>query len=262
MFEDKIAYIFSLLLLRVFIRHALILSPVNMSILQRFLGFGSKKNDQPSKVSPADAIQNLSDVEEMLGKRQVVLETQIDDEKKKAVALSKQGNKRGAIAAMKRMKRYEKTLGQIDGTLTTLEMQRESLHDATSNAEVFRVMRTAANALKKSNEHLDPEQVEQLKEDLDEQHTLGKAIDFFTSHHRLFIFFFSIADEINRAISTPTFGSEVYDNDELERELNALANEAREQEEMPHLDLPDVPTTKIQKKNNEDPLQKLADFAS
>lgn len=162
-----------------------------MSILQRFLGFGSKKNDQPAKLSSAEAIKNLSDVEEMLGKRQVLLETQIDDEKKKAVALSKQGNKRGAIGAMKRMKRYEKTLGQIDGTLTTLEMQRESLHDATSNAEVFRVMRTAANALKKSNEHLTPEQVEQLKDDMDDQHALGKAIDFFTSHDDRFFFYSS-----------------------------------------------------------------------
>jgi charged multivesicular body protein 4A/B len=127
-----------------------------MSFMQRFLGFGSKKNGQPANLSSAEAIKNLCDVEEMLGKRQVLLESQIDEEKQKAVALSKQGNKRAAIGAMKRMKRYEKTLAQIDGTLTTLEMQRESLHDAASNVEVFRVMRTATNALKKSNAHLDP----------------------------------------------------------------------------------------------------------
>ena len=146
-----------------------------MSVFQRFFGFGSKTAGQASNNSPEEAIKQLTDVEDMLNKRQVLLETQIDEEKKKAVLSSRQGNKRVALEAMRRKKRYEKTLSQIDGTLTTLEIQRESLHDAKSNVEVFRVMRDAAGALKKSQQHLNPEQVEELKEDLEEQHQLGNA---------------------------------------------------------------------------------------
>ena len=36
-------------------------------------------------------------------------------------------NKRAALQALKRKKRYEKQLQQIDGTLSTIEMQREAL---------------------------------------------------------------------------------------------------------------------------------------
>lgn len=45
-------------------------------------------------------------------------------------------NKRLALHALKRKKQYEKQLGQIDGTLSTIEFQREALENASTNAEV------------------------------------------------------------------------------------------------------------------------------
>lgn len=53
-----------------------------------------------------------------------------------------------AIAALKRKKRYEKQLTQIDGTLTQIEAQREALEGATTNAQVLNTMKDAANAMK------------------------------------------------------------------------------------------------------------------
>jgi hypothetical protein len=59
-----------------------------------------------------------------------------------------------ALQALKRKKRYEAQLNQIDGTLTTLEYQREVLENASSNAEVLRVMSDASKAFKNVNSNL------------------------------------------------------------------------------------------------------------
>lgn len=49
---------------------------------------------------------------------------------------------------MKRKKRYEKQLQQIDGTLSTIEMQREALESANTNTNVLTTMKIASDALK------------------------------------------------------------------------------------------------------------------
>ena len=51
---------------------------------QRIFDFGSKKDDTKN-VSSSDAIKRLSDVEEMLNKKQQHLESQIEEEKKTAI---------------------------------------------------------------------------------------------------------------------------------------------------------------------------------
>lgn len=59
-----------------------------------------------------------------------------------------------AIAALRRKKRYEKQQQQIDGTLTTIEFQREALENASTNTEVLNVMGEAAKALKASHKSM------------------------------------------------------------------------------------------------------------
>lgn len=59
-----------------------------------------------------------------------------------------------ALHALKRKKQYEKQLGQIDGTLSTIEFQREALENASTNTEVLSVMGQAAKALKAAHNHM------------------------------------------------------------------------------------------------------------
>jgi hypothetical protein len=59
-----------------------------------------------------------------------------------------------AIQALKRKKRYEKQLQQIDGTLSTIEMQREALEGANTNTAVLQTMKNAADALKSAHQHM------------------------------------------------------------------------------------------------------------
>lgn len=55
-----------------------------------------------------------------------------------------------ALQALRRKKRLEQQLAQTDGTLSTLEFQREAIENATTNAEVLRTMELAAQGMKKA----------------------------------------------------------------------------------------------------------------
>ena len=59
-----------------------------------------------------------------------------------------------ALQALKRKKRYEKQLQQIDGTLSTIEFQRECLENASTNTEVLKAMGSAAKALKLAHNNM------------------------------------------------------------------------------------------------------------
>ena len=59
-----------------------------------------------------------------------------------------------ALMALKRKKRFEKQLAQIDGTLTTIEFQREALENAQTNTEVLKNMGYAAKALKAAHSQI------------------------------------------------------------------------------------------------------------
>jgi charged multivesicular body protein 4 len=96
-------------------------------------------------------------------------------------------------------------LNQIDGTLTTLEYQREALENANTNTEVLKTMGEAAKAFKAAHSELDVDKVQELKDDIAEQQ--------------------DIANEIANVISTP-IGQDAYcDDEELLKELDDLEQE-------------------------------------
>ena len=82
-----------------------------------------KKEEVPT---PADAIQNLRGTEDMLLKKQDFLEKKIESEVEIARKNAKT-NKRAALVALKRKKRFEKQLQQIDGTLTTIGIPTKNI---------------------------------------------------------------------------------------------------------------------------------------
>jgi len=106
---------------------------------------------------------------------------------------------------LKRKKRYEKQLQQIDGTLSTIEFQTEALENASTNTEVLKVMKVSGQALKGAHQNLDVDQVHDIMDDLAEQH--------------------EVANEISEAISAPVGFGQDYDEDELMGELEELEQE-------------------------------------
>lgn len=168
--------------------------------------FGGKKEEKGPDT--ASAIMNLRDTENMLVKKQEYLEKKIEMELNIARTQGTK-NKRAAIQALKRKNRYAKQLQQIDGTLATLEMQREALESANTNTAVLESMKTAADALKKAH-NMDIDQVHNMMDDIGEQQDIAK--------------------EISEAISNPVaFGQDV-DEDDLELELEKLEQEALDEE--------------------------------
>lgn len=59
-----------------------------------------------------------------------------------------------ALQALKRKKRLEQQLTQIDGTLSTIEFQREALENSHTNTEVLKNMGYAAKAMKHAHENM------------------------------------------------------------------------------------------------------------
>ncbi len=130
-----------------------------------------------------------------------------------------------ALQALKRKKRYDMQLNQIDGTLTTLEYQREALENANTNTEVLKTMGIAAKAFKSAHLELDIDKVQDLKDDIAEQQEL--------------------ANEISDVISRPIGLDAQLDEDELLKELEELEQESLDEKmlEIPSADsLPKVPT--------------------
>jgi charged multivesicular body protein 4 len=156
--------------------------------------------------------------------------------------------------ALKRKKRYEKQLQQIDGTMSTIEFQREALQNATTNTEVLRVMGDAAKAMKSAHKNMNVDDVHNLMDDVAEQQ--------------------EIANEISEAISNPVGFQQDVDEDDLLAELEELEQQDLEEKLLdvgPSVDqLPAVPAAqpasrekpKAVSKADEDEMKELEMWAS
>ncbi|KAI9531021.1 Charged multivesicular body protein 4C [Dissostichus eleginoides] len=219
-----------------------------MSLFAKIFGGGGGKGGKGP--SPQEAIQKLRETEEMLTKKQEFLEIKIEQELQIA---KKNGtkNKRAALQALKRKKRYEKQLAQIDGTLSTIEFQREALENANTNTEVLKNMGFAAKAMKSAHENMDIDKVDDLMQDITEQQEL--------------------AQEISDAISKPVGFGEEFDEDELLAELDELEQEeldknlleigGPENAPLPNVPSSSLPSRPAKKEEDEDDMEDLQRWA-
>ncbi|XP_011186299.1 charged multivesicular body protein 4b [Zeugodacus cucurbitae] len=190
--------------------------------------FGGKKEVAPTT---GEAIQKLRETENMLIKKQEFLESKIEEELNIARKNASK-NKRVALQALKKKKRLEKQLQQIDGTLSTIEMQREALESANTNTAVLTTMKNAADALKAAHKNMDVDNVHDMMDDIAEQQ--------------------DVAREISDAISNPVaFGADL-DDEDLERELDELEQEEFDKKVIgipePNVTLPEVPADEMPEK--------------
>jgi len=198
--------------------------------------FGGKKAEPAPSTS--DSILKLRETENLLLKKQEYLEQKLEEELQIAKA-NASTNKRVALAALKKKKRYEAQLEQLQGTLTTIETQREALENANTNAAVLDTMKGAADSLKKTHKDMNVDNVHEMMDDIAEQN--------------------DVANEISNAISTGIISSGV-DDDELAKELEELEQEELDKDllnvgpatnklpEVPATDLPSTSKDKEKKK--------------
>ncbi|CAK7289412.1 charged multivesicular body protein 4c [Vulpes vulpes] len=193
-----------------------------MSKLGKFFGAGRSSKGRAAP-SPQEALARLRETEEMLGKKQEYLEARVQRE---LTLAKKHGtrNPRAALQALKRKKRFEKQLAQIDGTLSTIEFQREALENSHTNTEVLRNMGFAAKAMKAVHENMDLNKIDDLMQEITEQQ--------------------DIAQEISEAFSQRVGFGDDFDEDELMAELEELEQEALNTK-MTNIRLPNVPSSSL-----------------
>jgi charged multivesicular body protein 4A/B len=66
-------------------------------------------------------------------------------------------------------------LQSVDGTLTTLEYQRENLENSHTTKEIIQVMSEAAEASKLAHS-LDPDEVHDMMDEISEQNEMSKEL--------------------------------------------------------------------------------------
>ncbi|XP_075684250.1 charged multivesicular body protein 4c isoform X2 [Rhinoderma darwinii] len=218
-------------------------------ITKLFKTSGSSSKSHKGGPSPQEALFRLRETEVMLTKKQEYLEKKIELE---LATARKHGtkDKRAALQALKRKKRLEQHLTQIDGTLSTIEFQREALENSHTNTEVLKNMGYAAKAMKTVHKNMDLDKIDDLMQDINEQQ--------------------SVAQEISDAISRPVSFGEDFDEDELLAELEELEQEDLNKH-MANVTLPSVPSTKLpsrpaastrKKVEDDDDMQMLAAWAN
>ncbi|XP_003479952.1 charged multivesicular body protein 4c [Cavia porcellus] len=193
-----------------------------MSKLAKFFQRGGSSKGRAAP-SAQEALARLRETEEMLGRKQEYLESRIQRELALARRLGTQ-NKRAALQALKRKKRFEKQLSQIDGTLSTIEFQREALENAHTNTEVLRNMGLAAKVMRAVHENMDLNKIDDLMQDITEQQ--------------------DIAQEISEAFSQRVGFGDGFDEDELMAELEELEQEELNKK-MTNIRLPTVPSSSL-----------------
>lgn len=202
----------------------------------------------------------LFEVEEVLNKKQAYLEKRVEEQLKIIKENNSKQNKRVALAALRKKKQLDSQLEKIDGTLTTIEFQKEALENANTNAEVMKVMSYASKAMKSAHHNMDLDQVEDLMDEIKEQQ--------------------QISSEIANAISSPvSFGADI-DEDDLMKELEEMEQEELDKQLLETsvpvpstTTLPEVPTSPLEsskgsaanlkkRQEEEDELAELAQWAN
>ncbi|KAF2653609.1 vacuolar-sorting protein-like protein snf7 [Lophiostoma macrostomum CBS 122681] len=211
-----------------------------------FGGGGPAKKDAPKK-----AILQLRGQLEMLNKREKHLQNLMDEQDglaRKYVS----SNKTAAKAALRRKKQHEHSLEQTQSQIMTLEREIYSIETANINKETLDAMKNAGTAMKHIHAGLTIDKVDNVMEDLREQHAIG--------------------EEISEAI-TQGVGAQGIDEDELDEELADLQQEQLDEQmlntgNVPVGDkvgrLPTVPTDKhkasaqrVEEDDEEEELRKL-----
>ena len=106
-------------------------------------------------------------------------------------------------------------------TLVTIQIQREALENAGTNAEVMKAISYAAKAMKAAHNNMDMNQVDDLMDEVKEQQ--------------------QIAEEISNAFSS----YQDFDEDEIMKELEEIEREDMQQKELENIVKTDSPTRNI-----------------
>lgn len=191
-------------------------------MFSRLFGENQKQQKKPISITVNDGIQNIKKTDNTINKKVVFLEKQIqklENEAKELIKRKTGSNRQRALGKLKLKKLKEKELSKLMGIQYNLSVQQNALETASMNTLVVASMQTANNAFKKIKKDINIDDVDELVEDLNEQHDL--------------------MEEVSNALGEPLFNTDL-DEDELLAELDEL-----EELEADQLLLPSIPETPL-----------------
>ena len=189
----------------------------------------STKTDIPVNVN--ESIQIILSTDLTLGKRIAHLEKQVNKleaEAKAFIKIKTKSNKQKALHKLRLKNMKMKEIDKLMNMQYNLSVQRSALENASMNTLVVKSIKTANNTVKDIQKQTNIDTVEELVDDLAEQHGL--------------------LNEVSDALSQPFFNNEDDDEDELLAELDELD----EFEDDEKLYLPTCPTSNLLPINQED----------
>jgi len=146
---------------------------------------------------------------EMLEKRETYLQSKINHEVSEAKRFMALKNKRAAMMCLKKKKTYEAQIEKISGASMTIQTQLMAIEGANVSLQTLEVMNMGARIMKDLHKNMTVEDVDKTMEEIQAQ--------------------MEIATEIEGAIAQP-LGGVMFDEDELDAELEALEQESLDQQ--------------------------------
>ena len=191
-------------------------------MFSRLFGQAPKQQKIKTSVTVNDGIHKIKKTDDTINKKVAFLEKQIqklENEAKELIRRKTGNNRKRALGKLKLKKLKEKELSKLMGMQFNLSVQQNALENASINTLVVASMQTANDAFKKMKKDINIDDVDELVEDLNEQHDL--------------------MEEVSNALGEPLFNTDL-DEDELLAEFAEL-----EELEADQLLLPSVPETHL-----------------
>lgn len=186
--------------------------------------FGKKKE------TPQDSIAKLRETLETLDKRDQFLDKKIQQQLEEAKKYNAAGNKKMAIAALKRKKMLTDQQAKIMGAREKIELQLNAIESAKMDMEILNTLESGTKTMKEMHKDMDVNKVDEIIDNMNDQ------ID--------------ISNEISNAMSQPV--GEVFDEEDLLKELEDEELKDLEKDIDKIKDLPEVNKNKITEKDEKD----------
>jgi charged multivesicular body protein 4 len=181
--------------------------------------FTTKKREP----SPQEMMATMKETLQMLEKREEFLQKKVDTQIQEAKVALQKKDKKKAMVCLKKKKLYDAEIEKLGATRVNLETQIMAIENGMVTMSAMEAMKIGATAMKRLNNHMKIEDVDEFMQDIQEQ--------------------FQLAEEISNAIATPLGGP--FDEDDLLAELEELTAEDDLEKEIlgpVPLSLPKVPT--------------------
>lgn len=187
--------------------------------------FGKKKEN------PQDTIAKLRESLETLDKREQFLDKKIQQQLADAKRYNAAGNKKMAVAALKRKKLLTDQQTKIMGAREKIELQLNAIESAKMDMEIIDNLQLGTKTMKEMHKGMDVNKVDEVIDNMNDQ--------------------LEVSNEIANAMVQPV--GEVYDDEDLLRELEEDELKDLEDDEVEQIkNLPEVNKNKITEKDEKD----------